>query len=131
MSSSFEQSLRCLKIYLERGRSVLENLRLGVIDRIDDDLKWRKAAFINFKFYDELARQTDDRKLDERQRSDNEAKLQALWLEVDKVDRELTALLNQEARSLAQQVVSIRATRSKLRCFHSGTKIASSLNRPV
>lgn len=131
MSSSFEQSLRCLKIYLERGRSVLENLRLGGVDRIDDDLKWRKAAFINFKFYDELARQTDGRKLNERQRSDNEAKLQALWLEVDKVDRELTALLNQEARSLAQQVVSIRATRSKLRCFHSGTKIASSLNRPV
>jgi len=48
-----DQAIECLKVCLERGRQALELLAKQRIDEAVEVLKWRQAAFVNFRFMDQ------------------------------------------------------------------------------
>jgi len=53
---NLEQQAKCiLEVYLARGQAALDQLRLQKVDDALDTLKWRNAAFHNFRVVDSKA----------------------------------------------------------------------------
>jgi hypothetical protein len=113
MASDIHQAEVCLGSYLKRGQQALTYLEKGEIDKALESLKWRRAAFFNFKVADRHATKVDT---DYLQRDE----FQALWSEIQMVDRNLDGQLKYQINTMKKRILDTNCVKGKIQRFHSG-----------
>lgn len=109
----FHQAKICLETYLSRGRDAIKFLNSNCADEALEVLKWRKAAFHNFRALDQVLSQQDSNYL-------KHAELRQLGQEIQETDQELELAIHQQLGSLKQALIQTRETKRKIQRFHSG-----------
>ena len=110
MGANQRQAEVALRAYLDRGRMVLEQLEDGQWEDVETLLKWRDAAFYEFRAADHI--EALDASQDER--------IWGLWLEVEEVNKHLERALANTLDGLGHQLAKRIDYRKKLAKFHSG-----------
>jgi hypothetical protein len=115
MGNYFPQALAALTQYVERGQKVLAHLAANEVDEALDVLKWRNAAFHNFKVADFLELQVgNDVGKDEVLRS--------LWLESERLNTEIALEIKAMQAKITKQLTKVQKVRSAIGKFRSGEK---------
>ncbi len=118
------QAHRALEIYLSRGQQALQSARLGDVDRVNELLAQRRAAFHNFRVADAIAAR-------EERPGNYSASAKALWEEIREIDAELVGEIYQIRDQLAAQVAKVADHRKKMNCYKSGNARFTKLETPV
>src|SRR5690606_24728950 len=79
MKDFTQSALRALSVYLERGKQALAELETGNFDAAGLTLRWRTAAFHNFRVMDRLAS-------DSGQDLSHNLSIRNLWRDIQGVD---------------------------------------------
>ena len=113
MGADPRQAEVALRAYLERGRIALEQLEKGQWDDAQVVLKWREAAFNEFRSVELVAGAEDFQQ-------GSRSSLRELRLEVDEQNRELESALTEALVRLGGMLGKTIEKRQKLGKFHSG-----------
>ena len=106
------QAVLALTVYLERGQSAQEHFVRNEYDEAIEVLRWRNAAFHNFRFLDEEAkREGVDVGKDER--------ISSIWSEIRKVDEKLKISLVDAREKTGAKVNKVRTTRKNITHYRS------------
>jgi hypothetical protein len=118
MTPAIDYAYQCLSMYLERGLKAQVLLESGDDEKALECLKWRRAAFLNFCFYDEIVTQ-------ERADYLNEARFVEIWREIRSCDNLLEEQMSTRFNQFNNGLKKIFKARMHLKRFHSGQKASS------
>lgn len=124
MEAAQRQIKFCLEVYRKRGEEALDLFARGELDRALECLKWRKAAYLNFRFYDQQAVKFDSDYLLQEE-------FQDLWQRLGELDRKLTEVMQGAGNNLAAQLQRIRQHRLSIRRYHSGSSQGGAFRKTV
>ena len=113
MRNYARQAAVALTVYLKRGRLALKSLVEGDPDAAEELLRWRTAAFHNFRVADTLA-------LERGQDISSDQKIQQIWLEIRDLDQELKDRLEELYKHTGQAFTRIRSSRQTIGRYRSG-----------
>ncbi|MGE0172173.1 MAG: hypothetical protein AB7T49_05285 [Oligoflexales bacterium] len=124
MGSFFPQAHVALKVYLERGAKIVALLEEHKIDEALELLRWRTAAFYNFKVADfmETKNGVDVCK---------DPALKSLWDEIRAVNTKLEKALKQASDEANKELVHAVAVKGALSKFRSGESFANTFRSSV
>lgn len=113
MTPAIDYAFKCLSMYLERGLKAKVSLESGDDEKALEYLKWRRAAFLNFCFYDEIVTQ---------ERSDylNDARFIDIWHKIRSCDKLLEEQMSTRFTQFNNGLKKIFKARMHLKRFHSG-----------
>ena len=100
------QARVALKVYLDRGREAVINLKSQNFEKVEEILRLRKAAFHNFRAADALAISNGLDVVKEKEIVD-------LWEQIKEVDTELEGLMTD-----ARDAIQTKIADSKRNYFH-------------
>lgn len=113
MENSLHHAKSCLEAYLGRGNEAISHLMQKNLDQALEVLKWRRAAFCNFRVVDQnLSRQDPSYLL--------QPGFIELWSKIQNVDQRLEQLINESMGTLKSSLVKTRGAKSKIQKFRSG-----------
>jgi hypothetical protein len=118
MTPAIDFAYKCLSMYLERGRKAQRSLKSGDDEKALECLKWQRAAYLNFCFYDEIASNESDNYLNEQRFID-------LWREIRLCDKLLEDQMSTRFIQFNDGLKKILKARKHLKRFHSGQKASS------
>ncbi len=124
MEAEFQSIERILEIYLARSKAALDALASEDWDRFDSAIRWRNAAFHNFRAADHVAR---------LQRSDylSLPGLQQLGQNLQETDLMLTQAIEKQRDRLNQKLIKMSRNRARISKFHSGLQDQSGFQKTV
>jgi hypothetical protein len=113
MGNFFPQAHAALKVYLERGNKIISLLEEHKVDEAIELLRWRTAAFCNFKVADFMAA---------REGADicQNPEIKALWEEIQVVNARLEQALQKTTDEANKELVQATAVKGALSKFRSG-----------
>lgn len=115
---------RILEVYQARAEAALAALTAEEWDRFADLMRWRNAAFHNFRAADHLmSQQNPDYLLD--------AELQRLGESVRSIDKQLALEIEKQRERLSQKLMKISRHRNKIGKFHSGVQEEAGFQKSV
>lgn len=108
-----EMAAKALKAYLDRGLEALKLANLEDLEKLEEQLRLRRAAFYNFKAADKLACDNgiDIAKIEEFRRIRNE---------IESVDEKLQLAIQVLLDSVSQRVTKFNSNRKNMGKYHSG-----------
>jgi hypothetical protein len=118
------QATHALRVYLERGRSALQKLEEGQFDDAIEILRWRDAAYHNFRVIDALGLKAG---VDVTQ----EESVRAIWSEIRVFDSRLKPALEKAKEITAEQANKLRKMRQKITSYRSGNQDKSRFEHSV
>lgn len=124
MNAALKQVESCLRIYRDRGNEALFALQDGSDEKAMESLKWRRAAYFNFRFYDERAQQSDP---DYLQREP----FVGLFREITQVDQKLARELEQQYTQAQTEWRRTRMMIGKIQRFRSGNNRSHAFQRSI
>lgn len=119
-----KQAKQALRVYLERGERALQMATAGDYESLDDALRWRTAAFHNFRVADALATQAGED-------ITTDPEMRALEVKIRDVDNRLGSLLAELAKQADVQVRKLGLARQSLRRYQSGRPGQSTFTHSV
>jgi hypothetical protein len=124
MEAEFEGIKKILEIYLARSESALAALAKEDWNSFDSAMRWRNAAFHNFRAADHLAR---------LKRSDylEDPILQSLGHSLQAAERRLTQEMENQRDRLNQKLTKISQHRAKIGKFYSGVNEQAGFQKSV
>ena len=108
-----KQAKRALRAYMERGEEAIQKAAAGDLASFEDVLRWRKAAFHNFRVADALA-QRDGEDIA------SDPDVQEMWTTIQGVDERLRDTLLELHTQTGSQIQRMSAAPQKLGRYHSG-----------
>ncbi len=115
MDQKIRQLERVLSSYKARAQAALDALELEDWDGFESAMRWKKAAFHNFRAVDYLLERERPGYLQSEQ-------WQALWQEIEGADQALADQIELQKSKLSQQLARIRNHKATLSKFQSGVK---------
>ncbi len=124
MEAEFQSIERILEIYLARSKAALDALASEDWDSFDSAMRWRNAAFHNFRAADHVAR---------LKRSDylSLPGLQQLGQNLQETDLMLTQAIEKQRDRLNQKLIKMSRNRARISKFHSGVQDQSGFQKTV
>ena len=124
MEAEFQSIKRILEIYLARSKTALDALASEDWDSFDSAMRWRNAAFHNFRAADHLA---------QLKRSDylSLPDLQQLGQGLQQTDQMLTQAIEKQQDRLNQKLIKMSRNRARISKFHSGVQDQSGFQKTV
>jgi glucuronate isomerase len=124
MDAEFHGIRKILEIYLGRSESALAALAAEEWERFDDLMRWRNAAFHNFRAADHLA---------SLKRADylSDPELQSLGQSVQAIDSRLMQEVEKQRERLNQKLMKINRHRTRIGKFHSGVHEQAGFQKSV
>jgi hypothetical protein len=124
MDAELQRIKRILEIYLARSEAALTALASEDWDSFDSAMRWRNAAFHNFRAADHMLRS---------QRSDYLAhpELQSLGASLQDVNQSLSQGIESAKERLGEKLVKISQHRAKIGKFYSGVKEETGFQKSV
>jgi len=113
MDKSFHQVKVCLETYLNRGRAAISCLQNDQPDEALEILKWRRAAYHNFRAIDKALSAKHADYL-------NQSSFSQLWQDIQQVDKILEEQIQRQLTSIKSALVQTRMAKDKIQRFHSG-----------
>lgn len=117
-----EQSLHCLKVYLERLRRVLNAMDSGQVDRALEKLRRVDAAFHNFKSLEFRLFQLG---IDIAQEES------ALWREAEETNQVLQQRLLDLRKQLNDEMIRSRRTKAGISKYRSGRQLQAEIEQGI
>ncbi|MCX6128390.1 MAG: hypothetical protein NTX25_04910 [Proteobacteria bacterium] len=115
MDEKFRQIERILKVYLTRAETALAALQTEDWPAFDEAMRWRNAAFHNFRAADHLIRlHTPD--------YFHDPVLAELGQKIRDLDRQLAREIEVHQELLSQKLIKISDHRAKISKFFSGVQ---------
>ncbi|MFW7380541.1 MAG: hypothetical protein ACOH5I_17145 [Oligoflexus sp.] len=113
MDPSFHQAKICLEAYLYRGQQALKHLQNNQADEALEVLKWRQAAYHNFRAIDVKLYLQDKNYL-------NQDAFKRIWQDIQSLDQILEEKLQEQLDKQKTFLSKTREARAKIQKFHSG-----------
>jgi glucuronate isomerase len=115
---------RILEVYLARTEAALAALTADEWDRFEDLMRWRNAAYHNFRAADHLMQKQNAGYL-------LDAELQRLGQSMQAIDQKLAIEMEKQRDRLNQKLVKISRHRDKIGKFHSGIQEEAGFQKSV
>jgi hypothetical protein len=115
MKDFTQSALKALGVYLKRGKQALEELKEGSFDEARLTLRWRSAAFHNFRVLDHLATNGG-------QDITLNLSVREVWKDIQRVDELLEAQLASAREDTGNALKRIRKSRGMIKHYRSGKK---------
>jgi hypothetical protein len=124
MDAEFQGIKKILEIYLNRSELALAALAADDWNRFEDLMRWRAAAYHNFRAADHLA---------SLKRADylQDPELKTLGQAVQNANQVLTDEMEKQRERLNQKLLKISRHRSKIGKFYSGVQEQSGFQKSV
>jgi hypothetical protein len=108
-----KNATKALAVYLKRGEEAVAELKDGNVDKADEILLWRNAAFHNFKVMDEFAKESG---IDIAKNLD----VLSLWRNIQEIDEQLAESLEDARTATKLALMKMRKARGKIGHYRSG-----------
>jgi hypothetical protein len=124
MDAELHRIKRILEVYLARSEAALAALASEDWDSFDSAMRWRNAAFHNFRAADHLAR---------AQRADYlaEPELQSLGITLEAINQRLAQEMEKAKARLSEKLVKISQHRARIGKFYSGVQEQAGFQKSV
>ena len=119
-----KQAKESLKVYLDRGEKALNLLREGMVDEANVILRWRNAAFMNFRAAEAILAQQDDSKV-------AMSYLMDYWQHIAEQNAKLEPLIVHHLEQTKQKMQVTQNKRKAIAQFRSGNNATGMLRSQV
>lgn len=117
------QAKESLKVYLQRGEKALQLIQAGMIDEANIVLRWRNAAFHNYRAAEAL--------LEQANADATTSYLMDMWQEIAEQNAKLEPMLANHLEQARQQLQATQTKRKAIAHFRSGQTATHMLREEV